>query len=264
MLLLKENKQHDIGYLAGAPLIAPESPHLPRLKGDCDPHILLTTRRHRREMLVIHKMTMRTIALVFFGLILGGCAHELPAPGSQGDWSPRDKLAISNLPFLSASIPERYRRQLVDYPRKELPGTIVVDSDSKFLYYVLPDGKAIRYGVTLGEEAQSWSGVANIGRKEKWPPWVPTAGEQRRLGPLPAFVPGGPDNPMGARGLYLYSGSRDTLYRIHGTNQPKYIGQAIPVGCIRMTNEDAIDLYNRVKIGTFVVILAPTASNWQL
>jgi lipoprotein-anchoring transpeptidase ErfK/SrfK len=156
-----------------------------------------------------------------------------------------------------AVIPEPYRRHIVDYTRKEASGTIVVDSDNKFLYYVLPKGKAIRYGIAVGEEAQAWSGIAKVGRMEEWPAWVPTPGEQQRLGPLPAFVTGGPQNPLGARGLYLYSGNKDTLYRIHGTNQPEYIGQAISSGCIRMTNEDAIDLYNRVKLGTIVVVLAP-------
>ena len=122
---------------------------------------------------------------------------------------------------------------------------------------MLPKGQAIRYGIAVGEEAQAWSGIAKVGRMEEWPAWVPTPGEQQRLGPLPAFVTGGPHNPMGARGMYLYSGNKDTLYRIHGTNQPEYIGQAISSGCIRMTNEDAIDLYSRVKVGTVVVVLAP-------
>jgi lipoprotein-anchoring transpeptidase ErfK/SrfK len=92
---------------------------------------------------------------------------------------------------------------------------------------------------------------------EEWPGWVPTPSEQRRLGPLPAYVTGGPHNPLGARGMYLYSGNKDTLYRIHGTNQPEYIGSAVSSGCIRMTNEDSIDLYTRVKIGTPVVVLGP-------
>ena len=92
---------------------------------------------------------------------------------------------------------------------------------------------------------------------EEWPAWIPTPGEQARLGPLPAYVTGGPHNPMGSRGMYLYSGNKDTLYRIHGTNQPEYIGGAVSSGCIRMTNEDAIDLYNHVKVGTLVIVLAP-------
>ena len=146
---------------------------------------------------------------------------------------------------------------MVDYHRKEAAGTIVVDSDARYLYYVLPQGKAIRYGVTVGEEALAFSGVAKVGRKEEWPSWTPTTDIKKRLGNIPSYVAGGPHNPMGARALYIYEGSRDTLYRVHGTNQPEYIGHAISSGCIRLTNEDVIDLYNRVKPGSPVVVLAP-------
>ena len=132
----------------------------------------------------------------------------------------------------------------------------MVDPDARYLYYVLDNGKAIRYGVTVGEEALVFSGVAKVGRKEEWPSWTPTADIKKRLTGIPDFVGPGPHNPLGARGLYLYSGNKDTLYRIHGTNQPEYIGSAISSGCIRMTNEDVIDLYNRVKLGTPVVVLA--------
>jgi len=154
-------------------------------------------------------------------------------------------------------VAEPFRRAIVDYHRKESPGSIVVDSDNHYLYYVMNDGKAIRYGITVGEEAQAWSGIAKVNRKAEWPPWIPTAGEQKRLGPFPAFVTGGPQNPMGARALYLYSNGQDTGYRIHGTNQPEYIGQAISSGCIRMTNENVMDLYRRVHVGTIVVVLKP-------
>lgn len=201
---------------------------------------------------------MRVISFIILGLTLGGCAQGALSPTTHANWTPRDKQLMSHLPYTQAEIPELYRRHIVDYQRREAPGTILVDSDDKFLYYVLPKGKAIRYGITVGEEAQAWSGVARVGRKETWPAWIPTAGEQARLGPFPARVPGGPRNPMGARALYLYSGGKDTQYRIHGTNQPEYIGQAISSGCIRMTNEDAIDLYNRVPVGTLVVVLGPT------
>jgi lipoprotein-anchoring transpeptidase ErfK/SrfK len=202
-------------------------------------------------------MAMRAVAFLIIGFALGGCMQETIEPASQVGWNARDKQFMSNLPYAQAVIPEPYRRHIVGYTRKETPGTIVVDSDNKFLYYVLPKGQAIRYGIAVGEQAQVWSGIAKVGRMEEWPGWVPTPSEQQRLGPLPAFVTGGPHNPMGARGMYLYSGNKDTLYRIHGTNQPEYIGQAISSGCIRMTNEDAIDLYNHVKVGTIVVVLAP-------
>jgi lipoprotein-anchoring transpeptidase ErfK/SrfK len=202
-------------------------------------------------------MGMRAVIFVIIGLMLGGCMEETLAPTSQAGWTARDKQLMSNLPYAQAAIPEEFKRHIVDYDRKEAPGTIVIDSDNKFLYYVMPNNKAIRYGIAVGEEAEAWSGIAKVGRMEQWPAWVPTPGEQQRLGPLPAFVTGGPHNPLGARGLYMYSGGKDTLYRIHGTNQPEYIGQAISSGCIRMTNEDVMDLYNRVKIGTIVVVLAP-------
>jgi L,D-transpeptidase catalytic domain len=127
---------------------------------------------------------------------------------------------MSNLPCAQATIPEEYRRHIVSCTRKEAPGNIVVDTDNKFLYFILPKDQAIRYGVAVGEDGQAWSGIATVACMEEWPAWRPTAGEQARLGPLPAFVTGGPQNPMGARGLYLYSGGKDTGYRIHGTNQP--------------------------------------------
>ena len=122
----------------------------------------------------------------------------------------------------------------------------MIDSDARYLYYVLDGGKAIRYGVTVGEEAMAWSGVAKVERMTEWPSWTPTPGERERMD-VPAYVAPGPQNPMGARAMYLFEGNKDTLYRIHGTNQPEYIGQAISSGCIRMTNEDVIDLYKRVK-----------------
>jgi lipoprotein-anchoring transpeptidase ErfK/SrfK len=168
---------------------------------------------------------------------------------------------LANAPYARVSIPTAYQRTIVQYHRKEAPGSIVIDSDARYLYYVMADNKAIRYGVTVGEEALSWYGIAKVGRKEEWPTWTPTADIKRRLGNIPDFVEGGAHNPMGARGIYLFQGSKDTLFRIHGTNQPENIGQAISSGCIRMTNEDVIDLYNRVKMGSIVVVLAPKSGD---
>jgi lipoprotein-anchoring transpeptidase ErfK/SrfK len=191
------------------------------------------------------------------GLGLGGCMQATLEPASEASMKPRDKELLANAPYAKASIPEQYQRHIVTYHRREAPGTILIDSDARYLYYVLPGGKAIRYGVTVGEQALAWSGVAKIGRKEEWPSWTPTAEIKQRMTGIPDFVSGGPANPMGARAMYLFEGSRDTLYRIHGTNQPEYIGQAISSGCIRMTNEDVIDLFNRAKVGAPVVVLAP-------
>jgi lipoprotein-anchoring transpeptidase ErfK/SrfK len=182
-------------------------------------------------------------------------------PASDLNLNARDRKMLAAAPYARASIPTAYQRSIVQYHRKEAPGTIVIDSDARYLYYVLPDNKAIRYGVTVGEDALSFYGVARVGRKEEWPTWTPTAQIKKRLGNVPDFVEGGAHNPMGARGIYLYQGSRDTLFRIHGTNQPEYIGQAISSGCIRLTNEDVIDLYNRVKIGAIVVVLAPKSGD---
>ncbi|MDR3421171.1 MAG: L,D-transpeptidase [Xanthobacteraceae bacterium] len=206
-------------------------------------------------------MTIRTLAFVIAAVALGGCVQDMAGgtldPAGDAGWKQRDKDLMSNLPYNRAEVSDTYRRHIVEYHRKEAPGTILIDSNNKFAYYVLPGGKAIRYGIAVGEEAQAWSGLAKIGHMEEWPAWHPTPSEQARLGPLPEYVTGGPHNPLGARGMYLYSGNKDTLYRIHGTNQPEYIGSAVSSGCIRMTNEDAIDLYNHVKIGTPVVVLPP-------
>ena len=194
------------------------------------------------------------------GLVLGGCVQTTLAPSTDAKFTPRDRQLLAHPPYARADIPESFRRHVVDYSRKELPGTILVDTEARYLYYVLPQGKAIRYGVAVGEEALAFSGVARVGRMTEWPDWIPTPEIQARLGPYPARVAGGPANPLGARALYLFDGNKDTLYRIHGTNQPEYIGQAISSGCIRMTNEDVIDLFDRVKPGAIVVVLAPGQS----
>jgi lipoprotein-anchoring transpeptidase ErfK/SrfK len=206
-------------------------------------------------------MSTRAFAMLLTGLLLGGCMQGTLEGVSDANFTARDKKLLSNAPYARASVPMQYQKQVVSFHRQEAPGSIVVDSDARYLYYVLPNKQALRYGVTVGEEAQAWTGVAKVGRKEEWPSWTPTDGERKRLGPLPAHVEGGPHNPMGSRGIYLYSGDKDTLFRIHGTNQPEYIGQAISSGCIRMTNEDIIDLYNKVKMGAIVVVLGPGQGN---
>jgi lipoprotein-anchoring transpeptidase ErfK/SrfK len=194
------------------------------------------------------------------GFVLGGCVQTTLAPSSQASFTSRDRQLLANPPYARASISETYQRHIVDYERRERPGTILVDTDARFLYYVLPGGKAIRYGVAVGGEAMAFSGVATVGRMSEWPDWIPTQEIQARLGPYPSRVSGGAANPLGARALYLYEGGKDTLYRIHGTNQPEYIGQAISSGCIRMTNEDVIDLYDRARLGATVVVLPPGGS----
>ncbi len=151
-------------------------------------------------------------------------------------------------------------KRIVPYRTKEKPGTIIVVTRERALYYVLPGGKAIRYGVGVGRRGFTWSGTATIRRKKKWPEWRPPAEmierELKQYGRrLPDVMAGGPKNPLGARALYLFQGNRDTLYRIHGTNAPQTIGRAVSSGCIRMLNEEIIDLYERVKIGTKVKVI---------
>ena len=205
-------------------------------------------------------MSRLGLAVLLTGAIaLTGCMQATLSPSTNANMTPRDRQLLAHAPYAEASIPEQFQRHIVDYTRKERPGSILVDTDARYLYYVLPDGKAIRYGVAVGEEAMAFSGVATVGRMSEWPDWVPTREIQERLGPYPSRVAGGPANPLGARALYLYQGNKDTLYRIHGTNQPEYIGQAISSGCIRMANADVIDLYSRVKPGATVVVLPPAA-----
>ena len=197
------------------------------------------------------------LGILAAGLMLSGCMQATTYEATnQANFKPRDKELLSKVRYVNSPVPVEYRRAIVEYHRREAPGSIVVDSDNHYLYLVQDGGKAIRYGITVGEEAMAWSGIAKVGSMAEWPPWHPTKSEIERLG-VPTFVAPGPDNPMGSRAMYLYSGGKDTLFRIHGTNQPEYIGASISSGCIRMTNEDVIDLYNRVKMGTIVVVLEP-------
>jgi lipoprotein-anchoring transpeptidase ErfK/SrfK len=143
------------------------------------------------------------------------------------------------------------RRATVNYPSDEAPGTLIVDTQNTYLYYVLGGGKAIRYGIGVGREGFTWSGVKTVVRKAEWPDWTPPPEMIARSPYLPRFMAGGVTNPLGARAMYL-SG---TFYRIHGTNAPSTIGSRATAGCIRMANEDVIDLYDRVKVGAKVVVL---------
>ena len=149
----------------------------------------------------------------------------------------------------------RLRRQIVDYQRDEAPGTIIIDTPHTFLYYVLGNGKAIRYGIGVGREGFTWSGVKSVVRKTEWPDWYPPPEMIERQPYLPRMMAGGPGNPLGARAMYIGG----TEYRIHGTNNPATIGKHVSSGCIRMTNDNAIDLYNRVKVGAKVIVLPQTA-----
>jgi lipoprotein-anchoring transpeptidase ErfK/SrfK len=152
-------------------------------------------------------------------------------------------------------LPDRLRRQVVNFDSREAPGTIIIDTGSTYLYLVLGNGRAMRYGVGVGRQGFTWAGVQTISRKAEWPDWYPPSEMIARQPYLPRFVAGGPGNPLGARAMYLGSSE----YRIHGTNDPSTIGKFVSSGCIRLTNEDVSDLFSRVNVGTRVVVLPKNA-----
>jgi lipoprotein-anchoring transpeptidase ErfK/SrfK len=179
----------------------------------------------------------------------GAPFYEDPyAPGPHGQSYGGDDLELGvNFSQKTAT--------MVSNPTNEPAGTIVIDTSSRHLYLVQPGGGAIQYGIGVGRQGFTWKGVAHVGRKSEWPRWIPPKEMLKRRPDLPEEMDGGLDNPLGARALYLFQGNKDTLLRIHGTNEPDSIGKAVSSGCIRMMNADAIDLYERVKIGTRVVVL---------
>jgi lipoprotein-anchoring transpeptidase ErfK/SrfK len=150
-----------------------------------------------------------------------------------------------------AQLPARLQRQVVNYATREAPGTVIIDTPNTYLYLVLGHGQAVRYGIGVGRDGFTWSGVQSITRKSEWPDWIPPAEMIARQPYLPRYMAGGPGNPLGARAMYLGG----TVYRIHGTNAPGTIGTHVSSGCIRLTNEDVADLYSHVNVGTKVVVL---------
>lgn len=199
----------------------------------------------------------RAATVLGLALALAGCEYaSVPDP----QLSARDSEYLASMPkFDKGDL--NYARYQVDDTTGQPPGTIVVDSKQNFLWYVLPNRKAIRYGVSTGTEAYGWTGNATVKRMAEWPRWMPPADMVKRwphLAPVVAMggLQGGPDNPLGARALYLYDDhGKDTLYRIHGTNEEEEIGRGVSSGCIRMRDIDVIDLYSRVHAGTKVVVL---------
>ena len=174
-------------------------------------------------------------------------AQTLGYAATQSDAYPADEIIASD----ENATPERLRRAVVAFGSSEAPGTIVIDTGNTTLYYVLGQGRAIRYGVGVGREGFTWSGVQSVSRKAEWPDWHPPSEMIARQPYLPRFMAGGPGNPLGARAMYL----GNSVYRIHGTNDPSTIGKFVSSGCIRLTNEDVTDLFSRVGVGAKVVVL---------
>jgi lipoprotein-anchoring transpeptidase ErfK/SrfK len=215
-----------------------------------------------------------TNALIFAGTLLlaptflasTACAQVLGYASTSQNGFPSDNIMAAPVnPGLTdeggdgSVVPERLRRAVVAFDTSEAPGTVVIDTGNTALYFVLGQGRAIRYGVGVGREGFTWSGVQTISRKAEWPDWHPPAQMIARQPYLPRFMAGGPGNPLGARAMYL--GSSD--YRIHGTNDPTTIGKFVSSGCIRLTNEDVADLFSRVDVGTRVVVLPKNGSHLE-
>jgi lipoprotein-anchoring transpeptidase ErfK/SrfK len=209
-------------------------------------------RRHCERALVAAVLACATASAAsanpvasLFGNIFGGPAvGPAHAPYYEPIAAPAGREA-------SRPAPVRIPRESVAYHGPHAPGTVIVNTSERRLYLVLPGQRALRYGIGVGRAGFEWSGVQKISRKLEWPDWRPPEEMIRRRPDLPRYMAGGPDNPLGARAMYL----GDSLYRIHGSNEPETIGQAVSSGCIRMLNEDVIDLYERVKVGTTVVVL---------
>lgn len=206
----------------------------------------------------------RLSSRVATSLVLFGAALLMPLMASGTaraqalGYASTEQNAYSDDEVLGAdegATPERLRRAVVSFGTSEAPGTIIIDTGNTTLYYVLGQGKAIRYGVGVGREGFTWSGVQTVARKAEWPDWRPPAEMIARQPYLPRFMAGGPGNPMGARAMYLGS----SMYRIHGTNDPSTIGKFVSSGCIRLTNEDVTDLFGRVQVGAKVVVLPKSA-----
>ena len=189
----------------------------------------------------------------FIEFLMSGSPPAMPAGGeARVDGRRLAALpAATESPFVERGLDPRYRRQVVGYAGGQPPGTIVVDTGAKFLYHVRPGGTAVRYGIGVGRPGFTWAGIKSVTMKREWPDWTPPPPMLARRPDLPRHMAGGIENPLGARALYLGS----SLYRIHGTNEPHTIGQDVSSGCFRMMNEDVIDLYDGVSIGTRVIVM---------
>jgi lipoprotein-anchoring transpeptidase ErfK/SrfK len=182
---------------------------------------------------------------------LGGGLIELLFSGGSQSAAPQRQAYAPDADAMRYAADPRYVRQVVDYNGDEKPGTVIINTPERMLYLVEPGNKAVRYGIGVGRPGFTWAGVKSVTMKKEWPEWRPPDEMLRRRPDLPHYMAGGPENPLGARALYL----GDTLYRIHGSNEPWTIGTQVSSGCIRMRNEDVIDLYGRVPVGARVIVM---------
>ncbi len=203
-----------------------------------------------------------SLTLIAGAIALTGAATAAPLPlfPFPAETSQATQAAPSDEGDATFELPDRFKRQTVNYPTREAPGTIIIDTPNTYLYYVLGGGQAIRYGIGVGREGFTWSGTQTVTKKAEWPDWTPPPEMIQRQPYLPRHMAGGPGNPLGARAMYLGG----TVYRIHGTNAPDTIGKQVSSGCIRLTNEDVSDLYARVNVGTKVIVLPMTERRAEL
>jgi lipoprotein-anchoring transpeptidase ErfK/SrfK len=181
-------------------------------------------------------------------------------------WVKYDRATARKMFARNGQPPEAFRMQTVKFRTAEKPGTIIIDGNQHFLYLVQPNHQAIRYGIGVGREGFGWAGIVRVGRVAEWPTWTPPAEMVARDPNADKWAggqPGGPDNPLGARALYLYEGNQDTIYRIHGTPEPWTIGLDVSSGCIRMNNDDIVDLHSRIQVGAKVIVLMQGAALYK-
>jgi lipoprotein-anchoring transpeptidase ErfK/SrfK len=197
------------------------------------------------------------VAGLMLATALTGCSSVGSFDVVKADYSARKDMGYTVPAIPVAKVPQKYRRQKVRYQTNEAPGTIIVDTAEKHLYFVLPDDKAIRYGIGVGREGFEWHGSAKVAAKREWPVWTPPPAMIKRRPDLAKWrngMPPGPDNALGARALYLHNKGGDTGYRLHGTPEWWSIGKAMSSGCVRLLNQDIIDLYERADVGAKVIV----------
>jgi lipoprotein-anchoring transpeptidase ErfK/SrfK len=236
-------------------------------------------------ILVSRRVMLTGASAAALSLTLAGCVTTTPNPVVEANAGPPDSPISDGIsaqysgiygPVTGEPYPvpgiklselnSAFLRKEINYQTSQPPGTIIIDPASHYLYHVLPGGRAMRYGVGVGREGFGWSGIATIHDKQEWPDWYPPPEMFARQPDIKKYMsdlqsgsgmPGGADNPLGARAMYLWEGNKDTLFRIHGTNEPWTIGTSVSSGCIRMINQDVIDLYNQTPVGTKVIVLGP-------
>jgi lipoprotein-anchoring transpeptidase ErfK/SrfK len=215
----------------------------------------------------VHRIASITLGVAFCAIAVAqALAQTQIYDPKTKKWIDYDKTKARQYYARNKQLPEAFKRQVVTFRTAEAPGTIIIDGNQHFLYLVQPGGQAIRYGIGVGRDGFGWAGKVRVGRMAEWPTWTPPAemvARDANAAKWAAGMPGGPDNPLGPRAMYLYEGDNDTIYRIHGTVEPWTIGLDVSSGCIRLNNDDVVDLYSQVKVGAKVIVLMQGAALYK-